>query len=48
MKDFVEKYLSRLEMPWVAIKGNHDGYTTEQWEDIFGNKPQFSVETGQY
>lgn len=48
LKDLVGIYLSQLKMPWFAQRGNHDGYTDEEWETIIGNKAQFSIETGDY
>ena len=45
---FKQNYLDRLEMPWFAIRGNHDGFTDEEWEEMFNQKPQISIETDSF
>lgn len=45
MLEFKHKYLDQLEMPYFAIRGNHDGFTDAEWEEMFNQKPQISIET---
>ena len=47
-KEFVEKYCSRLKVPYYMIPGNHEQYGEEKWREITGFSRQFSVEYGEY
>jgi 3',5'-cyclic AMP phosphodiesterase CpdA len=49
-----DKHLSKLEVPYYAIKGNHDyldpqpGSPTESWEKIWGYPNNHSVKMGEF
>lgn len=48
LKTLANDFLSRLDMPWFAIRGNHDCYSDEEWYSILGNPPQLAIETDNY
>lgn len=48
LQRLVDNYLSRLDMPWFAIRGNHDCYSDEDWYTVMGNPPQLSLEADNY
>ena len=43
LKTFKDNYLRNLSYPWYAIAGNHDSYTSDEWETYMGMKRQYSV-----
>lgn len=38
---FYREYLNRLPFPVFSIAGNHDGYTTNDWQRITGTKREY-------
>ena len=47
-KEFVEKYLSRLTVPYYMIAGNHEQYGEELWRSITGFSRELEVVVGDY
>ncbi len=47
-QEFVEKYCSRLTVPYYMIAGNHEQYGEEKWREITGCSRQFTVESDGY
>lgn len=41
---FSEHYASQLQMPYYAIAGDHDFYTSGEWESIWGYGREYTVD----
>lgn len=43
---FKKEYMDQMPAPVYAMPGNHDSYSNEQWQAMFGTPRQFSVVLG--